>query len=337
MTLLSNVASTDPLRLATPIYLAGLVYGVFHFMDNKISKEAHATLREFLENRRYERYLGKPPDAVGLAFEGAFSTHQTSIKCFVRSFILTIAALIISLAFTAIYNRPALLAIYNGYQPFLHHFHDRLAANPKGEKLAQVIPFFYGGQAGLLVAIILWMLWYAIPNYLAVLKTRVVILVLRHTETSVISLLLTALVDFGISTILFLATSVAFQLLVMSLLLTYLGKPLPGGSMTADLPVFFLILAFESAIFVGSGALFVGVGIGNFFWAGMLTSCWLWAYVSAAMLARALISSRRVMAVTVRVLDIQKHPVRSLGIVAASVTFVSAVLFLIVCAILGTA
>ncbi len=46
-----------------------------------------------------------------------------------------------------------------------------------------------------------------------------------------------------------------------------------------------------------------------------------------------LLSSQTVMAMAVRVLDIQKHPVRSLGVVAASVTFVAAVLFLLLCAV----
>ena len=55
-----------------------------------------------------------------------------------------------------------------------------------------------------------------------------------------------------------------------------------------------------------------------FFWPGMVPSMWLWLYVAATLIVRLVVRTAPVFRFSVYFFDIDQHPIRSVGVVAAA-------------------
>jgi hypothetical protein len=69
-----------------------------------------------------------------------------------------------------------------------------------------------------------------------------------------------------------------------------------------------------------------------FFWAGLAPSIWMWLYVLALFVTRALLRSERIVNWLRWVLDVEKSPFRSIGAVAAALAFIASVAIILISA-----
>jgi hypothetical protein len=69
-----------------------------------------------------------------------------------------------------------------------------------------------------------------------------------------------------------------------------------------------------------------------FFWAGFAPSIWMWLYVLALFIARGLLRSEKLVNWLRWALDFEKSPFRSIGAVAATLTFIASVAIILVSA-----
>jgi hypothetical protein len=67
-----------------------------------------------------------------------------------------------------------------------------------------------------------------------------------------------------------------------------------------------------------------------FFWSGLAPSLWLWLYVFALFVTRALLRSEKIITGLRWALDVEKNPFRSIGAVAATLAFVTSVAIILV-------
>lgn len=152
-----------------------------------------------------------------------------------------------------------------------------------------------------------------IPDYLALLKIRIMLLVMKYTNPRNTSLIVTVIIDFVVGVWAFL-TSYAALLTVFSIVLA--GDKLSISSVITGLGLFFTI---ELSSDVSTGYLFVAVPVANMFWASMLPAMWLWAYIMSSLLTRMLTASKPALRRAINFLDVTNHPVRCVGLLAAFV------------------
>jgi CBS domain containing-hemolysin-like protein len=91
-----------------------------------------------------------------------------------------------------------------------------------------------------------------------------------------------------------------------------------GSTMTSMFVIWGILFGAEAGIFTLKHFLITFVPVANLFWASMIPSIWLWAYVIAALVTRMLLASRPLFRKLVGFLDVNEHPIRSIGIVAAA-------------------
>jgi hypothetical protein len=71
---------------------------------------------------------------------------------------------------------------------------------------------------------------------------------------------------------------------------------------------------------------------GILFWAGFAPSLWMWLYVAALFVTRALLRSEKLVNWLRWALDVEKNPFRSIGAVAATLAFIASVAVILVSA-----
>jgi uncharacterized membrane protein YeiH len=72
-----------------------------------------------------------------------------------------------------------------------------------------------------------------------------------------------------------------------------------------------------------------------FFWAGLAPSIWIWLYVIALFVARALIRSERHVNWLRWSLDVGKNPFRTIGAVAAALSFLGLAAIILIIAVIS--
>jgi hypothetical protein len=70
----------------------------------------------------------------------------------------------------------------------------------------------------------------------------------------------------------------------------------------------------------------------TFFWAGFAPSLWVWLYVAALFVTRAILRSEKLVNRLRWFLDVEKNPFRSIGAVAAALAFIASVAILLISA-----
>ena len=91
-------------------------------------------------------------------------------------------------------------------------------------------------------------------------------------------------------------------------------------TMTIAGAVIFIILLLVEAILLGNaGRLYFTIPLANFFWASMVPSGWLWLFIGSSLVARFLVGLQPTLGLLTHALDVETHPVESIGIVATIV------------------
>ncbi len=317
----SLLVSHSPARWGLPWAVFAAVYGAFHFMEQRASPEIRSDLTRFLKDRSYEPYLGRLPNLVQTTFNGLFGKKHISKKCVAMSFLISILSVLITLSFTFIYNHEAVSDIILNYSKALNSLIGLLNKSENYKNIGYYLEHL--GQSGLWTIVVLtWLFWCLIPDYLSLLKTRIILLLMSGESRANISLVVTIFVDFIVGIWIFLSSFVLLQIvIIIPIWITNGTIQVQGISslLTSVTVLGGLLFSYNAAFLGGTGLLFFGVPFANIFWASMLPSIWLWAYMISAILTRFILSAKPIFNVLTYILDVAKHPVRSLGVVAGGV------------------
>ena len=317
---ITSLISHDNSRWLIPVYVFIAAFSLFDFFERRMSLQARQNLTNFLRGFRYESYLGDLPIFVQEWFTLIFGRRHLSVRCIKMSALLSVLSVLWSFGFTYLYNRQALIKIVAATPQFITALSENLAKNPKFHDLARYTDILGGWWVSAFV-MVLWIGWCVIPDYLALLKTRIMLMILKHTHPTFGTLLTTGVVDFFVAVWLFLTSITILPSILISIyIFAHATSPLSSENFVI---LFFVVLgllfAFISALFAATGAMFVVIPISNLFWASALPSIWLWGYIFAAILTRSLLSSKSSLRRLVYLLDIDNHAVRSLGVVVGVV------------------
>ena len=121
----------------------------------------------------------------------------------------------------------------------------------------------------------------------------------------------------------FLSVFVSTQVLGAEIYVWAIGK-VPSGSnlLTMSLAgvfLFLMLLPIEAAILGPAGQLYFSIPLANFFWASMIPSGWLWLFIGSSIVTRSLVGLQPTLGFLTHALDVECHPVRSIGAVASVV------------------
>ena len=249
----------------------------------------------FLKRRGYESYIGILPTLSVRTIDRWFGPKHASWRCFRRSALFSSLALVMTFIVTLIFNPKDSLSFFNWL----------LALGPKGFGLA----------------IAAWIMACLVPDYLMLGKTRFVIWVLQRADLSIGTILLIGVIDFFAANWMFLSPFVSIQVIGAEGYAWAVGK-IPEGQNILTISIsgailFVILLLLEFALLGGAGQLYFTVPLANFFWASMVPSGWLWLFIGSSIATRFLVGLQPIFGGFTHVLDVEAHPVRSIGIVAS--------------------
>ena len=252
-------------------------------------------------------------DIVQRTFFSVFGERHLSIKCIIYSAVFSIFALLLTFIISIIWRFDDFLKIGPGWTKLLVALQASPNANVKHAAvwLAHIPPYIL-----VITLSLIWLFWCLLPDYLALLKIRIMLTVLKYTKPGVTTLIFTLIIDFVIGIWTFLASFAVVQALISVFLLIDYNYSQITGFFSALVSFFIVggvLFVFESALFVFTAAIFFFVPIANLFWASMIPSIWLWAYVFTALVTRAALISKPAF---VKFLNISDHPFRSVGVIA---------------------
>ena len=262
-----------------------------------MSPEFRQECANFLKRRGYESYMGVLPTLSVKTIDRWFGPKHASWKCVWRSALLSSCALGCTFVVTLIFNPKDTFNFFNWL----------LALGPKG----------------LGVVVGAWIMACLVPDYLMLGKTRFVIWVLQRADLSLGTMLLIGVIDFFAANWMFLSAFVSVQVIGIEGYMWVAGK-IPKGSNLLTMSVggavvFLILLLVEAAVLGAQGQLYLTIPLANFFWASMVPSGWLWLFVGSSIATRFLVSLQPGFGFLVYALDVEAHPVRSIGIIASTV------------------
>jgi len=201
---LEDLVSHATTRWMTPPALFAAVYACFAFLDDKVAPEFRDNLVTFLRGGQYQPYIEMFPEFIQELFERVFGKTHLSFFCIRRSVVFSIGAVLLTFLFSGLYQPDLVFGILPAWGRFwdlagpTFSQNERLATLGKAVHASwkYIIPLLLGGG---------WLLWCIVPDYLALLRVRVIVLILRYTKPSAWALLIIALIDFIIGVWIFLA------------------------------------------------------------------------------------------------------------------------------------
>jgi hypothetical protein len=277
---------------SVPVIVAGSVYGIFKFGDGLASQRAKDALSRWLVSFDVQKAKALP-DGAQEVFEKIFGERHFTLKCFVRSAVFSLAAI----AFITI------VCLLIDLDP------------------SEIFPESRSWYPWIVLALIVT--WNIVFDYIGLFKTRLILrLLLRLRRRTTLAAIPVLAMDYIAYTILFTA----------------------GITVAMTLPFAFIIG--ESITWVWEIATSTLYAISNLrllppanlgwafvlFWAGFAPSMWMWLYVAALFVTRALLRSEKLVSWLRWSLDIEKNPFRSIGAVAAALAFVASVAIILVSA-----
>lgn len=279
---------TIPIIFSVASGAAAATYGFFLVLEKfNFSAEFRGAVAENLKEFSHET-MAKVLDATIGIFNRIFGEKHLSWKCIRRSLLLSVFANVF--AFVLV-----------------------ILLNPKSQLLSND-----DSQADLIDAA-LWCLLAAIPDYLNLYKTRIVMGFIANHKTSSTALLLTALfVDVSVGLVVF---NYLFE--VISSL-----RPLWGGDMDFSGLAENLFALPEPAHLLW--LLYNADYQSAFFYTSMIPSIWFWTVIGSLLIGRLLFSGRTVISFLRKAvnIDIDGAPLQSLGTVAAGLVFVAVTIWL---------
>jgi hypothetical protein len=288
---------TDIIQLlgtgSVPVVVAGSVLGLFELGERFASQRAKDALSKWLLTFDVQKAKALP-DGTQQLFERIFGERHFSLKCLFRSVVFSSGAMIFIAILWFLITARGILFIFSN------------------------VFFVTLGT--------LWLCWSIIIDYFSLLKTRIILQIMTGSQLrTVVGAIATLSMDLLIYLIIYtigitIVCSVAYDIL--------LQLPMPSGWLLNSVvsSVVGLIRRPLSPL-MSSDPIFFTI-----FWAGFAPSLWMWLYLAALFVTRALIRSEKLITWLRWGLDVEKNPFRSIGAVAAALTFIASVAVILVSA-----
>ena len=302
-----------------PFAVCPMIYVAFSFTEGVASPAAKQTLTAFIKNGMYESYLGSLPGNVESLFVRVFGESHLSKKCVLQSIKFSLITTTLATALVIVVNHHLFHQMLLLYPKINEYMHKTPPTTPELKRSYEIVHDLMFSRLWLVFAPVLWIGWSLVPDYLSLLKTRIVLVVLNNIKVSQHTILFVAAIDFFLGLLVFFASFVFFQLLYLNIIFIVDGQPLAGG-FRFYVVVFWTLFSIEFLSLTLTGAVFLYLPVSSLFWASLVPSLWMWAYVGAAMVARASLKSKKFRRAIVYFLDFEDKPIKSLGFIASSVS-----------------
>ncbi len=265
------------------------IYEAFAWLENLLSTSTKLILTNFLRSTDWKVWSRKVPAVVQESFNAIFGSRHLSTKCFRRSVEFSLSSIFILL----------LLGFLNHYSYFW--------TMPLELTKPDYRIIFFG-----------WLAWSIVIDYFNLGKTRLLIRVIDSTGLSLLVSLLLIFFDIILSFLVFHysyefldALSMAYQACQNAqcsfMTMVSLASSIHHVVVPQDWVRHFTMIRWGP----------IDNEIAVFFWAGLLPTLWLLLYVLATALTRLISRLSTQITFTFILLDIDQHPLRSIGYVAA--------------------
>jgi hypothetical protein len=281
---------------SVPVVVAGSVLGVFELGEKLASQRAKDALSKWLLTFDVQK-AGALPDGTQELFERIFGERHFSLRCFVRSVAFSVGAM----GFIAV-----LLFL--------------ISPSWIGEIFQSL------SERGTFLWLALWLPWSILVDYVSLLKTRFILGFLTQMRRRDA---ITAVAIVGIDYIAYRLLFIFGLLVVLSVLSNFNPGDIwmsPSFDLTNILT--FMTSAWQNLPFIPRDITLTSIA----YWSGFAPSIWMWLYVLASFVTRALLRSERIVNWLRWFLDVDKNPFRSIGAVAATLAFIATVAIILVSA-----
>jgi hypothetical protein len=261
------------------ITLCSITFGLFVFIENMSGTQARADFARYLKSTDFAKAVVHLPNDTHVLFERVFGARHFSWRCIKTSILFSVAAFAIIV----------LLNVLNDPKRFWWTL-----------KLFET-------SAGFFNTLVAYVIWSIVPDYFNLLKTRKVLGLITARQINRPSVLVVILfADFLIGYAIFILTLLPMGLFSLHFVFFLLGR--------VDWHHVVSNFGFNPVpIFSG-----LEWPLEMLFWPGMVPSIWLWFYVVATLVVRLAVRSAPVFRFSIYFFDIDQHPIRSVGIVAAA-------------------
>lgn len=335
-----SFVSTAPSRWLLPFLIFSTIFGIFETIERVVRPEIRSDVAAYLVRGNYRDTMRDLPRIIETVFIQIFGKRHLTFFCLSRSIIISIFSIVFSFAFTFFYRPEAIVSIYDGAQKELPEISKKLSESPKLHHIGNFLGHI--GLAGAVtLLLIFWILCCVIPDYISLLKSRIIILILRTNEENTFFYLLSILFfDFLISILVFMISFVLFQTIIVQFLVS-LQTPGSFSNLSSFIMSSFIIgvVIFSLEIFfiISLKAILFTIPLANLFWASALPAAWLWLYIGSSFLARVFLDNQSRIARITEIIDVSGHPFRSLGVFAGAIGAFITFLFLIALSIFWAA
>ncbi len=268
------------------------IYGSFAWLENLLSSSAKLALTSFLRSTDWKVWSKRIAAVVQESFNALFGPKHLSGKCIIRSIEFSLSSIFILL----------ILGFLNHYSYF------RTMPFELTKTSYRII--FFG-----------WLGWSICIDYFNLGKTRLLIKIIQHTRLSLLVCLLLIPIDLVLS---FLVFHFSYEFLD-ALNMTYqmcegyhcsLWYFLSTAYSIHQVVIWNVYLWARHFLMISWGPIDNEIAV--FFWAGLLPTLWLLVYVLATALTRLIARFSNQIRFILVGLDIDRHPIRSIGLVAAT-------------------
>jgi hypothetical protein len=272
--------------------LCSATFGLFTFIETLSAPQVRADFARYLRSTDFAKAVVQLPDDTRALFERVFGPRHFSWRCIKTSMAFSVAAFAFILALSVL-------------------------DDPKRTRL--FVLRVWDEYPAFLYILGAYAVWAIVPDYFNLLKTRKVLgLITAHQISRSSALALILIADFLFGYAIFIVTCLPMGLLSEHFVLFLMGQVswhhLVSNFSFSPLP---LSSGFEWPYAV-------------FFWPGMMPSIWLWFYVGAILVVRLVARSAPVFRFSNYFFDIDQHPIRSVGSVAAALLGVAYVVALVI-------
>jgi len=262
------------------VTLCSSTFGFFVFIENMSATQARADFARYLKSTDFAKAVVHLPNDTHALFECVFGARHFSWRCVKTSILFSVAA----------------FAIIVG----LNVLNDPKGSLSWARKVLEIYP-------GLLYLLVAYAIWSIVPDYFNLLKTRKVLGLITARQINRPSVLVVILfADFLIGYAIFILTCLPMGLFSLHFVLFLQGK-VDWNHLVSNFGF--------SPLPITSG---IEWPFEMFFWPGMVPSIWLWLYLAATLVVRLAVRTAPVFRFSIYFLDIDQHPIRSVGIVAAA-------------------
>lgn len=268
------------------------IVAVSEGLERASSAQAKKDFASYLRSTDFSALSVRLPKAIEELFERLFGKRHFSALCIFRSATFSLAAIVFLLALG-----------------FLTHY-----------SYFQTMPAFVAGHPGFRIKYFGYIMWSLVPDYFNLYKTRLIIYWTTRHNLPIVVLIAILVLDVGVSYLVFASLYFFFECLNMGYQLVTLGAINVWRLPSTVFWIFKNNVLDELITKPSTLGMIMRGPVANevavLFYAGLLPSIWLWLYTAATMVTRIVTRAKGLIKSVVYFLDVEEHPIRSVGLVA---------------------